>query len=78
MKRIVRTLKGYYQILFPLLLVVSIYNGGKEVTSGRRSVILDSGERLSALRKGIFDCEERRVVVQGKLGHFGSYLPEGG
>ena len=40
------------------MLVVSIYNGGEEVTSGRRLVIMDSGGRLSALKKGNHDGEE--------------------
>ena len=45
-------------MIFPLMLVVSIYNGGEGVTSGRRLVIMDSGRWLSALNKGNHNDEE--------------------
>ena len=50
------------------MLVVSIYNGGKEVTSGRRLVIINNGGRLLALKKESHDGEEQGSVIKGKLG----------
>ena len=45
-------------MIFPLMLVVSIYNGGEEVTFGRRLIIMDNGGRLSTLKKENHDGEE--------------------
>ena len=45
-------------MILPSLVVVSIYNDGKEVTSERRLIIMGSSERLPALKKGIHDGEE--------------------
>ena len=45
-------------MILPLMLAVCIYNGGEEVTDERRLIIMDSSERLSALKKGNHDHEE--------------------
>ena len=45
-------------MILPLMLAASIYNDGEEVTSGRRLVIMHSGRRLAALKKGNHDGEE--------------------
>ena len=45
-------------MILPLKLAVFIYDDGDGVTSGRRLVIMHSGRRLSALKKGNYEVEE--------------------